>query len=68
MNERLKELAAKCWDTRLGRMSFDQEQFANLIVQDIIKIIDGYVETSPEIMGLPLDILEHFDMEYNEND
>ena len=44
------------WDDRI-------EKFAELIVADCVKIIEGYCETSPEIYGLPLDILEHFDME-----
>ena len=39
------------------------KKFAELIVADCVKIIEGYCETSPEIYGLPLDILEHFDME-----
>lgn len=65
MSERIKEIYLQCYNPY---STFDYDKFANLIVQDIIKIIDGYVETSPEIMGLPLDILEHFDMEYNEND
>lgn len=34
MNERIKELAKKCWDQRLdGQLHFDNEQFAALIVQ-----------------------------------
>lgn len=65
MSNRIQEIYLKCYKPY---STFDYDKFANLIVQDIIKIVDGYVETSPEIMGLPLDILEHFDMEYNEND
>ena len=43
------------------------EQFAKLIIQDTINIVEGYCETSPEIYGLPLEILEHFDMELDED-
>lgn len=42
------------------------EMLAELIVKDCIQIVEGYCETSPEIMGLPLDILEHFDMEIDD--
>jgi hypothetical protein len=34
MNERIKELANKCWDERLDGRHFDQEKFAELIVQE----------------------------------
>jgi hypothetical protein len=37
--------------------------FAELIVKECVKIVEGYCETSPEIYGLPLEILEHFNME-----
>ena len=33
MNERIKELAQKCWDRRLDGLHFDQEKFAELIVE-----------------------------------
>lgn len=42
------------------------EKFAELIVADCIRIVEGYCETSPEIYGLPLEILEHFDMELDD--
>ena len=45
-------------------MSVDNiETFSKLIVQDCISIVEGYCEDSPEIYGLPLEILDHFDME-----
>ena len=37
MNERIKELASQCWDLRLDGQHFDQEQFAELIVQECIE-------------------------------
>ena len=42
------------------------QKFAELIVADCIRIVEGYCETSPEIYGLPLEILEHFDMELDD--
>jgi hypothetical protein len=35
MNERIKELAKQCWDTRPeGQLHFDNEKFAELIVKE----------------------------------
>jgi len=34
MNERIKKLAERCWDTRLDGRHFDIEQFAELIVRE----------------------------------
>ena len=35
MNERIKQLAQQCWDPRIdGRLHFDQEKFAELIVAE----------------------------------
>ena len=73
MNERIKELADQAeltirtsTGTYMSHPEFNKK-FAELIVKDIIKIVEGYCETSPEIMGLPLDILEHFDMELSDD-
>ena len=74
MNERIRELKDEvlCWATetldpdKLNENEWGvaiDKKFAELIVADCVKIIEGYCETSPEIYGLPLDILEHFDME-----
>lgn len=69
MSNRIKELADTCWSHYIngtlidGHLHFDYEKFAGLIVEDCVKIIEGYCETSPEIYGLPLEILDHFDME-----
>jgi hypothetical protein len=38
MNERIRELARQCWDTRLDGLHFDQEKFAELIVQECADI------------------------------
>ena len=73
MNERIQELADQAeltmrasTGTYMSHPEFNKK-FAELIVKDIIKIVEGYCETSPEIMGLPLDILEHFDMELSDD-
>ena len=70
MNERIKQLSIKAgfpeWSNHA--IEFELEKFAELIVQDCIKIVEGYCATTPEIFGLPLDILEHFDMELPEED
>jgi len=40
MNERIKELAEQCWDKRLDGLHFDQEKFAELIVQECLDILE----------------------------
>ena len=41
MNKRIRELAALCWDPRIdGRLHFDQEMFAELIVEKCLDILD----------------------------
>ena len=41
MNERIKRLAAVCWDLQLdGEFRFDQEKFAELIVSKCIELMD----------------------------
>ena len=48
MNERIQELAKQCWDERPeGQLHFDNEKFAELIVQECIqavKNVGGYNE------------------------
>ena len=65
MNEKIKELAEQAEFKTFSPVGSEEWQkiFAELIIKDIIFIVEGYCETSPEIYGLPLDILEHFDME-----
>lgn len=71
-NKRLRELAEQAKKSVPQGLDVDKwietynKIFAELIVKDIIKIVEGYCETSPEIMGLPLDILEQFDMEMDD--
>jgi len=40
MNERIKELAEQCWDRRLDGLHFDQEKFAQLIVEECLDILE----------------------------
>jgi hypothetical protein len=40
MNERIKELSEQCWDRRLDGLHFDQEMFAELIVEECIDILE----------------------------
>lgn len=69
MNEQIRELARRAGQGEPFHIPPEFiEKFAKLMVQDIILIVEGYCETSPEIWGLPLDILEHYDMELPEND
>ena len=75
MNERIKELAEQAGNhyrtTVPGADTFTNpvygvipkkflDKFAELIVRDCIGIVEGYCETSPEIYGLPLEIMDHF--------
>jgi len=50
MNPRIKELASQCWDQRLYGRHFDQEKFAELIVQECIDIVapSNYRRAYPE--------------------
>ena len=41
MNNRIQELAKQCWDNRLDGIHFDQEQFAQLIVEECAAIIES---------------------------
>jgi hypothetical protein len=52
MNKRIRELAALCWDPRIdGRLHFDQEMFAQLIVKECLSIVNrheySYHEADP---------------------
>ena len=41
MNERIKLLAAQCWDLKLdGIQHFDQERFAELIVRECVEQLE----------------------------
>ena len=40
MNERIKKLAEQCWDRRLDGLHFDQEQFAELIIQECLLALE----------------------------
>ena len=68
MNERIKLLAAQCWDLKLdGIQHFDQERFAELIVQECIDIIAPYSvrmsRPGEEYLHPIQEIKEHFGVE-----
>lgn len=77
MNERLRELALQAGMTEIlnehaheyGNGQFENtpypelEKFAQLIVRDCVDKIEEAAESSPELYGVSLEILEHFDME-----
>ena len=42
MNEKIRELAKQCWSNPIHMIGdFDQEKFAELIIQECIKRIEG---------------------------
>lgn len=69
MNKRLREFEKQSGLEIFGlgakRVKWEaaMEKFSLLIVADCVKIAENYCETNPEICGLPLEILENFDME-----
>jgi len=40
MNEQIKKLAQQCWDTRLDGLHFDQEKFAELVVEECMRMCE----------------------------
>ena len=49
MNERIRKLAEQCWDERPeGQLHFDNEKFAELVIQECAKIAD---EERPNSIG-----------------
>jgi hypothetical protein len=54
MNERIKELAQQCWDKRLDGLHFDQEKFAELIVQECLEIVESEDDCGPDIKSVRL--------------
>ena len=61
MNERIKALAAQCWDERLDGMHFDQEKFAELVVRECVEVVkwtpsqfpnDEYVKNIKQHFGV----------------
>ena len=44
----------------------DKQEFAQLIVRECIAKIEEAAESSPELYGVALEILEHFDMELDD--
>ena len=62
MNDRIKELASQCWDRRLDGMHFDQEKFAELIVEECANVADeNYIHHGSRTCGLAIRL--HFGVE-----
>jgi hypothetical protein len=62
MNDRIRELASQCWDRRLDGMHFDQEKFAELIVEECANVADeNYIHRGSRTCGLA--IRRHFGVE-----
>ncbi len=76
MNERIKELASRCWDNRLDGLHFDQEVFAELIVRECISCVGSQADKAylKKHFGLPVESdihypagesVEHMKSQYN---
>jgi hypothetical protein len=65
MNERIKELASQCWDLRLDGQHFDQEQFAELIVQECIEQVEVF---NVRMDARPRDIVEAIQQHFKVNE
>lgn len=71
MNDRIKELASQCWDRRLDGMHFDQEKFAELVVRQCIREVegleivveDGYEQWNRAVAHAGLHLRDHFGVE-----
>jgi len=64
MNDRIRELASQCWDRRLDGMHFDQEKFAELIVEECANVADeNYIHRGSRTCGLAIRL--HFGVEHD---
>ena len=66
MSPKFKELAEQCWEQRLYKLHFDQEMFAQLIVQECLDIVEGEDDGSPSTRSARLAMLrikKHFEVE-----
>lgn len=75
MNERIKELEKQCWSHRVdgalidGHLHFDTKKFAELIVQECIKEVEGLQVSdwnqnwNQAIAHTALHLKEHFGVE-----
>jgi hypothetical protein len=57
MNDKLKQLADKCWDTRMDGWHFDSEMFAHLIVKECISCVGSQADKAylKKHFGLPVE-------------
>lgn len=66
MNKRIQELAKQCWNERYeGQLHFDNEKFAELIVQECAKIAfqNDIAKFTKDGYRIGLDIQKHFGVE-----
>ena len=69
MNERIKLLAEQCRIETYGvngellAADFDEQKFAELIVQECVGIVQPYISRWPEDCKLVIKIKEHFGVE-----
>ena len=56
MNERIRHLAEQCWDRRLGGLHFDQEMFAELIIEECARRAEGYSYMSNNFLELAAEL------------
>jgi hypothetical protein len=69
MNERIKELVKQAWEQRdliTATRALDDaftDKFAELLVKDCIGIVESWAADNPELYGLSLEIMEHFNIE-----
>jgi hypothetical protein len=72
MNERIRELAEQCYEhdqswTGVGQRIFNKEKFAELIVQECLKIVEPTEDSGDEwcvtLKGTAQEIKEHFGVE-----
>lgn len=76
MNERIKQLAKQCWDTRPeGQLHFDNEKFAELVVKECGQWFNNRLVVEPDyglehriernraVVGVMKEYNEHFGVE-----
>lgn len=70
MNERIRELVKQAWAERdlvSATRAMDDaftDKFAELLIKDCVKIVEAWAEDDPALLGLSLEIMDHFDMEF----
>jgi hypothetical protein len=64
MNPRWREIAVTCWDERTDGLHFDQEMFAELIVQECMEVSLKYSHRDDDMGAIiARQIKQHFGVE-----